>query len=249
MRVLLTRPRAESEVLAARLSRHGIECLIEPLLAVHDIGGAELDLGGVQALLVTSANGARALGRATPGDAAARALPVFTVGDASAAAAREAGLTHVESAGGDVVALADLVVLRLDPAAGAILHIAGSVAAGDLAGELGRAGFEVRRAVLYRAEPAASLTAAAKHALAGGKIGAVLLYSPRTAATFAALVQAAGLASACDRMEALCLSAAVADALNGLALAHVRIAPQPTEAALFALLANLPIGVRIKHVQ
>ena len=238
MRVLLTRPRADSEALAGRLSRQGIECLIEPLFALHDVEGAALDLGGVQALIVTSANGARALGRATSGDATARALPVFAVGDASAAAARGEGFAHVESAGGDVAALADVVRLRLDPAAGALMHAAGSVAAGDLAGDLGRVGFEVRRAVLYRAEPAASLTPAARHALAGGEIDTVLLYSPRTAATFTALVQAAGLASACDRMAAICLSAAVADALDGLTLADVRIAPHPTEQALLALLAD-----------
>ncbi len=238
MRVLLTRPRAMSEALAKSLSGRGIECLIEPLLAVHDMGGVELDLGGVQALMVTSANGARALGRAIPVDAAARQLPVFAVGDVSAAAAREAGFAQVESAHGDVAALAGLVAARLDPLAGGLLHAVGSVAAGDLAGGLVRAGFDVRRAVLYRAEPAASLTATARDALAAGEIDAVLLYSPRTAATFVDLVQAAGLAAACQGMAALCLSTAVADALKDLALAQIRVAPQPTEAALLALLAN-----------
>lgn len=187
MRVLLTRPHADSEALALRLSRQGVECLIEPMLSVHYVDGAALELGGVQALLVTSANGARALGRATGDDVDARALPVFAVGDASAAAARDAGFAHVESADGDVVALARQVKKGLDPLAGALLHAVGSVAAGDLGGDLSRAGFTVRRAVLYRAEPATSLTPEARDALAAGKIGAVLLFSPRTAGTFAAL--------------------------------------------------------------
>lgn len=237
MRVLLTRPRSDSEALAERLSGQGVECLIEPLFMLFDLDKTSLELDGVQALLVTSANGARALGRATSGDVAAHALPVFTVGDASAGAVREQGFIHVESAGGDVVTLADLVRLRLDPAGGALMHATGSVTAGDLAGILGQVNFEVRRSVLYRAKRASSFTLAAKHGLSQGEFDAVLLYSPRTAATFAALVRAAGLVSACKRLDAICLSAAVASQLNGLDLADVRVAPYPTEQALLSLLA------------
>ena len=51
---------------------------------------ARFDLSGVQAILLTSANGARALAAAAP-DAAARRLPVLAVGCATARAARDAG--------------------------------------------------------------------------------------------------------------------------------------------------------------
>ena len=237
MRVLLTRPRSDSEALAERLSGQGIECLIEPLLMLYDVDQMDLELGGVQAFLVTSANGARALGRATSGDRPARALPVFAVGDASAGAVREQGFVHVESAGGDVATLADLVRSRLDPAAGALMHATGSVTAGDLTGILSQLNFEVRRSVLYRTKPASSFTPAAKHGLAQGEFDAVLLYSPRTAATFTTLVRAAGLVSACSWLDAICLSTAVASQLDGLDLADVRVAPYPTEQALLALIA------------
>ncbi len=233
MRALLTRPRPESEALAARLARLGIEALVEPLLTIHEVADAKLDPTGVQALVVTSANGARALGRVAAGDAVARALPVFAVGRTSAEAARAAGFALVESAEGDVAALAALLRARLDPADGALLHAAGSVTAGDLAGDLG--GFEVRRAVLYRAEPVAALSGPAQAALAAGDLDVVLLYSPRTAANFARLVTAAGLSDACRDLAALCLSPAVADALTGLDFRRVEVAPRPEEAALLAL--------------
>ncbi len=240
MRALLTRPRPDSEALAARLARLGIEALVEPLLTIHEIADAKLDPTGVQALVVTSANGARALGRVTGGDAAARALPVFAVGQASAEAARAAGFARVESAEGDVAALAALLRARLDPADGALLHAAGSVTAGNPAGELpgDLGGFEVRRAVLYRAEPAAALSGPAQAALAAGDLDVVLLYSPRTAATFARLVTAAGLSDACRGLAALCLSPAVAEALTGLDFRRVEVAPRPEEAALLALLGT-----------
>ena len=65
MRVMITRPRADAERLAALLDDRGIESLIEPLLEITFNADPPLDLDGVRALLLTSANGARALGAAT----------------------------------------------------------------------------------------------------------------------------------------------------------------------------------------
>src|SRR5258708_37900290 len=96
---------------------------------------APLPRDGVQALLFTSANGARAGAAAT----ARRDIPVFAVGDATAATARKLGFAEVASAGGAVDDLAALVEGRLDPAHGTLLHAAGSALAGDLGTRLARA--------------------------------------------------------------------------------------------------------------
>ncbi|HJU19517.1 MAG TPA: uroporphyrinogen-III synthase, partial [Stellaceae bacterium] len=61
----MTRPRAESEALAAALRSRGVEAMIEPLIEIEDRAAAPLDLAGVQAVLCTSANGVRALARAS----------------------------------------------------------------------------------------------------------------------------------------------------------------------------------------
>ena len=68
-RVILTRPRADAAPLADRLAEGGIDSLIEPMMTVTDRGPRQLDLAGVQAVLVTSANGARALAGRTADDA------------------------------------------------------------------------------------------------------------------------------------------------------------------------------------
>ena len=133
MRVMITRPREDAEALAARLAERGIGSLIEPLLEISPLAAQPLDLDSVQALLLTSANGARALAGATD----KRDLAVFAVGPATAAAARHAGFLSVVTADGDVAALSDLVAARLDAAAGALLHVSGSAVAGNLAGRLG----------------------------------------------------------------------------------------------------------------
>ena len=147
MRALVTRPRTEAAELAEALGARGIAALIEPLLDIHYRTTPAPDLDGVQAILCTSANGVRALARLCD----ERAVPLLAVGDASAARARGEGFARVESACGDVGDLARLARELLNPAAGRLLHVAGSAVAGDLAGELRGDGFAVDRAVLYEA--------------------------------------------------------------------------------------------------
>jgi uroporphyrinogen-III synthase len=233
MRVLVTRPEADAAELVAALEARGHQALVQPLLDIEPIAPEPpLELAGAQALLFTSANGVRAFARVTP----ERGLPVLTVGDASAAAARAAGFDTVDSAGGDVEDLARLVRERLAPEAGALLHGAGSSLAGDLKGELERAGFEVRRSVLYRAEPVRALSEPVRTALTAGALDAVLFFSPRTAKTFVRLVADHGLGTACERCLAVCLSAAVAANLRALTWAGVRTAARPDQQALLACL-------------
>ena len=147
MRVLVTRPREDAERLAAQLEARGHAMRHRTDLHDRTVPETPLDLDGVQALLLTSANGARAFGMRSR----RRDLRVFAVGDATAEAARALGFADVESAGGDVDDLVRLARARAQPDAGALLHVAGSAVAGDLAGQLGADGFDVRRAVLYRA--------------------------------------------------------------------------------------------------
>ncbi|MGH6929838.1 MAG: uroporphyrinogen-III synthase, partial [Dongiaceae bacterium] len=119
LHALVTRPEEDAAPLAAALAERGIEVTVEPLLTIRPVADAPIDLQGAQALLFTSANGARSFAAlaATRDLSGWRELPVFAVGDASAAAARDAGFSRVESAGGDVAALARLVIDRLDPKA------------------------------------------------------------------------------------------------------------------------------------
>jgi uroporphyrinogen-III synthase len=233
-RVLVTRPRPDAEETARLLAARGIEAVIAPLIDISDIPGATVDMAAVQAILVTSANGVRALSRATQ----QRDVPVYTVGDASARAAADCGFTDVTSAGGDVGALAAIVRMKLDPLAGALAHVTGSAVAGDLGAELASFQYVVRRSQLYRAQTADTLPDAARNALNQDETDAVLFYSPRTAAQFVKLVAEAGLQQNCQRLIACCLSDAVAAALAGLSFAQVRIAATPNQDALLAVLVG-----------
>lgn len=231
-RVLITRPAEDSVELAAELQALGVDCLVAPMIEIAPRRGASLDLDGAQGLLITSANGMRAAAALTE----RRDLDIYAVGPASAAVARGLGFTRVRTAGGDVASLAHLVAAAADPAAGRLVHAAGSEVAGDLAGLLAARGFGVARAVLYQAVAAARLPETARRALASGALDAILFFSPRTARTFVTLAAAAGVAPACASVTALCLSQAVADAAASCPWRAVRVAARPDRKALVALL-------------
>ena len=232
MQLLITRPQAEAEALSQRLAEMGHKALIEPMLTIRTLPDAVLELDAAAALLLTSANGVRALA----GRAVDRGMLVLAVGEATAAAARAAGFTNVAAAGGDVVALAALVRKRLRPEDGVLVHVAGSAVAGDLAGDLGTAGYRVRRAVLYRAETSERLSEACRTALSSDEIDGVLFFSPRSAATFVKLLLQDGLGEICRGIDLYGLSAAVAEAAAGVPWRRCNIAAMPRQDDLLALL-------------
>ncbi len=234
MRLLITRPREDAEALAELLTRHGVDVLIDPLLTIEYRSGPPLDLAGVQALVVTSANGVRALAHRTE----RRDLPLFAVGDATARTAIASGFTSVISAAGDVDALARLVISRLDPAAGTLLHSATSIVAGDLAGALGRAGFTYRRDVLYDVRTATALGTETLIRVRAGDVRGVVLFSPRTAGTFSRLAMVAEVATRFSSILCFALSPAVASAAAALVWREVLVAARPTQADLVALISD-----------
>lgn len=238
---LVTRPLEDAQSIATALSGRGFSVRVEPLLKIRIFNDQPLNLLDIQAVLATSANGVRALAA----NLAERNLPVLAVGEATAACARDAGFAEVVSAGGDVGSLAALVSARLKPQNGPLLHAAGTQLAGDLAGLLAADGFEVRRAVLYEAVGAESLSGELQSALQAGTLDLALFFSPRTAQTFVRLTKGAGLQGACGRITSFALSQAVADRLAELPWRAVRTSSRPDQQGLLlAIDKDFPEGKR-----
>ncbi len=213
----------------ARLAALGHQAIALPLLKIVPRPGIRIPERDYQAICVTSANAIRALGE--PG--ALAAVPMLTVGPQSLHAAREAGFAKAEAHGGDVRGLADFIIRNLDPPRGPILYLSGAETSGDLEGRLREAGFDITRLVLY---DAVAIAHAALPSL--GDYDGVLLYSPRSARIWAALVVVAGQEEAARTLTHYCLSANVAAALPPSWPATV--AEKPEEAAMLALLDPSP---------
>jgi uroporphyrinogen-III synthase len=240
MKILVTRPEPDGSRLGERLEAAGHEPVLEPLMSVGYLegeGDLAADFKQAQAIAFTSANGVRALMRSIGARVfEGRDLPVFAVGAATAAAAKREGFTRVHEAGGDVSHLAARIGTMLEPEDGPILHIAGSVVAGDLAGSLASFGFHIERRVLYDTSAAQALRPEVISAITDGSLGGVVVYSPRTGRILVNLVGEAGLAAKMAALTCYCLSDNVADAVAPLPFGECLVAQTPDEDALLDLL-------------
>ena len=232
MRLLLTRPRGVSETLQTLLNRSGIQSVIEPLLDINIFHGPNLDCTGVAAIAMTSANGVQAFAERSLD----RHIPVYTVGDATARAARVNNFSKIYSADGNVDQLVDLITSSLDPGEGTILHPAASQVAGDLEGRLTTEGYSYRREIIYEAVFVNNLSTDVITQIQAGEINGVALFSPRTGQVFRTLVRKAGLLNDLSLIRAYCLSPAVAETVDDLIWLEVRTAKTPTQSALLNLL-------------
>ncbi len=231
MRVLITRPEREAVTLATALSQRGHVPVIAPLFRLEilhpPVDFAEA-LAACQGVLLTSANGARALAEASD----QRGRPILAVGDTTATTAEGLGFNAVTSASGDAGALAALVRQRLDPKGGPLLHVSGVDAAADLGEALGRAGFEVRRFALYDAREESVLPDSARAALQARALDVATFFSPRAASQFAKLVGDAGLADSVRDITAVAISPAALAPLSDLPFKATVAAARPTRQAV-----------------
>jgi uroporphyrinogen-III synthase len=221
-RILLTRPAAQSRRFAASVRRAvalplriTISPLMRPVLLPDAVPG-----GPVAALIFTSETGVAAYA-AQPQRIAAIA---YCVGDRTARAARNLGL-RVVSAGGDAEALIALLKRASPP--GALLHLRGRDARGDVAPRLVAAGLQAAAAIVYDQAPCPP-TPAALRLLRGTAPVILPLFSPRSARLFAASVTATA------PLHIIAMSPAVADALPPSVPDRLVIAQHPTAEAMAA---------------
>ncbi len=223
----VTRAQPGADATAARLRELGVEPIVEPLLEVRAIAGADLDLTGVSALAFTSANGVAAFAARSP----ERALRVFAVGDATAAAARAQRFKSVLSAQGDVAALANALTSRRRELSGVILYPAAAEPSQDLAAALAAVGLQVRQAAVYETVAALPSAALAERL---PQIDGVLLHSAKAAQGLARFLKD----HPAPALVAYCLSPQIAKPLARAGLAQRLSAAQPNETALMALVAG-----------
>lgn len=175
--ILLTRPAPDCADTARQLAeRTGLRVVQSPLIALIP-ADALPDLSGASTLIFTSRNGVR-----TYAALGGPPMPAVCVGQATADAARAIGC-DARAMGGDAEAL--VAALLDDPRGAPFLHLRGTAARGDIAARLAAAGIAAGEAVIYD-QPLHDLTDEARALLDGSAPVIVPLYSPRTAARFAA---------------------------------------------------------------
>ena len=92
MAVLVTRPQPDDEATAAALRGRGFEALLAPMLRFEPVAFHDDTDASHGAVIVTSANALRGIAPHLAGSRLLQ-LPLFAVGEHTAAAARRAGMT------------------------------------------------------------------------------------------------------------------------------------------------------------
>jgi uroporphyrinogen-III synthase len=218
--ILLLRPEPGAGASAERARRLGLEAVTAPLFTVRAVTWEAPDPGSVDAILLTSAQSARQAG--PPLERFLR-LPCHTVGDATAAAAREAGFGDVRTGPADgAAALAAVAGER-------VLHLCGRDHVA-----LAHPRLTVERRIVYAADAVEALPPQAADALERGALA--LIHSPRAGAVFARLVDEAGVPRASVPLAAISEAAAAA---AGGGWRSIACAGQPRDEALLELARQL----------
>jgi uroporphyrinogen-III synthase len=239
MAVLVTRPHPDAEITASALRARGIEVLLAPMLRFEPVAFRDHEDSRYSAIIATSANALRGLEPRLAGSRLLK-LPLFTVGEHTASAARHAGFENVIAANGDAAGLRDRVLASVKAKelkkTAALLYLAGADISRDLAGELGERGLSVVTQTTYRMIPVASLPHEVSDAFAAHEIEAVLHYSRRSARAFLEAARRAGVEISALAILQCCISAAVASVVRDAGATQVMVAASPDENALFEAL-------------
>jgi uroporphyrinogen-III synthase len=237
--VLVTRPQPDGEATAAGLRARGLEVLRAPMLRFEPVAFSDDTDARYGAVIVTSANALRGIEDHLAGHRLLK-LPLFAVGEHTAAAARRIGFVNVIPANGDAAGLRDSVLAALKAKTlkkkSPLLYLAGADLARDLAGELGERGFTVVTHTTYRMIAVASLPREVCDAFAANGIEAVLHYSRRSARAFLEAARSAGVEISALAIPQCCISDAVAAILRDAGASHVIVARIPDENAVFEAL-------------
>ncbi|MDB5668243.1 MAG: hypothetical protein JWL74_1193 [Alphaproteobacteria bacterium] len=223
--VLILRPQPGANETADRARARGLEPVVAPLFTVRPLDWDPPSPADFDAVLVTSANAPRHAGEAL---AAFTHLPAYAVGDASAAAAREAGFGIVRVGPSDGPAA---VRLMEADGIGRAIHFTAPEPA-----ELPSSGVEITQVPVYITLPGDRLPDEVVTAVNAGAV--VLLHSPRAAELFGDLI---------DDRRAISRIAAISDATAaaaGAGWADVVVASEPRDEALVDAAASVAIKQR-----
>jgi uroporphyrinogen-III synthase len=239
MAVLVTRPQPDDEATAAALRARGFEVLRAPMLRFEPVAFQEDADAAYGAVIVTSTNALRGIEPHLQNSRLLK-LPLFAVGERTAAIARRSGFENVISANGDAAGLRDCVLASVKTKdlkkASPLLYLAGADLARDLAGELGERGFTVVTHTTYRMSPVSNLPREICDAFAAHGIEAVLHYSRRSARAFLEAARSGGVEISALAIPQCCISAPVASVLRDAGASQVMVAGRPDENALLEAL-------------
>lgn len=235
-RVLVTRPEPGASATASALRRAGFDPVIVSLTAILPlpVDGA-FDIDGIDAVAVTSANALRHAPERLLSRLAE--LPLFTVGEATAAIAGEAGFRRITTGSGDAADLANSLLANV-PTRATVLYLCGKVRRPDFERALGADGRKTVLLETYDTGRRDVVDAARQLLGSGSRFHAVLVHSSEAAVALANVLARPDVADLFDEAMLVAISARAAAPVEALFGGQIIIAPQPNDAAMVSMLTT-----------
>ena len=218
--VLILRPQPGADRTAARALTFGLQPTVAPLFTIKPMAWEAPGPDNFDALVLTSANAARHAG---DGLTPFLGLPVYAVGEESAAAAIEAGALDVRVGPADGAALLEMMEAQGVRSA---LHLCGREHRLPVIDTI-----SILSIPVYAADAVDRLPAAAETAILAGTVA--LIHSARAAKVFGSLVGGQR-----HRIRIAAISAAAA-ASAGSGWADIEVSAEPRDHALLEAAAKL----------
>ncbi|ESQ75969.1 uroporphyrinogen-III synthase [Asticcacaulis sp. AC402] len=194
--VWITRTPDGAKSTARAVQARGGEAILAPVLRVVPLKPI-IDPHSFDAVILTSRNGLAAFSAIV----GRRSITAWCVGEATAEAARTARYQNVVAADGDTDALAKLIIATADRHS-RLFYAAPREPAGDLAGELRKAGFPVSEAAVYETRPVMPVLLPTDMA----RMTHVLVHSAKAGRVIGAMLKAHRDRFDLDRLCFVCIS-------------------------------------------
>ena len=218
MKILITRPIAESQELAQQLIDMGHEVIITPLLEIHLVDNLDLkSFEQYEAIMISSKNAIKAIADAN------KQLKLLVVGQQTTKFAQSLGFANSIFAGEDISELQATIKTYKN-----LLYLSGEYVTKDLSS------LEIKRQIVYKAIPIIPNTLINFIKLKSLKL--CLFFSTRTAQVFVDFIMNHRLQSYCRNIIALTLSNKIAHSLKDLDFKNCYAADKPNSRDLVKLI-------------
>ena len=226
--ILVTRPEIDAVEIANVLRAKNYDVTSSAFLKISFLKKPLDDLNFYSGLVFTSVNGVRAFCH----NSDLRDLPVWSVGEHTSQAAKEAGFQNITTAGGNVAYLTQMLMEHASNKP--YLYIRGAHISKPIRD------VRLEEVVLYESEKIIEIPFELKKLICAGNLTHVVFFSKRTAQSFIEAIEASQYApllkEGLKTTMALCLGDSMVECLSVLPWQDIKIAKNANRDSLIAIL-------------